>query len=91
MMEWGWIWLGVAGIVLFVVMGYDKRQAAAGQWRVPEKTLWLLALLGGALGGCLGMKVFRHKTRHLSFVLGFPMLAVVWIAALLWAASQAAS
>lgn len=85
-MEWGWIWMGAAGVVLFAVMGYDKRRAVAGQWRVSEKTLWLLALLGGAWGGCVGMKIFRHKTRHSAFVIGFPLLAAAWIAMLAWIA-----
>lgn len=48
---------------LFILMGVDKKRSRLEQWRVPEKHLWLLAWIGGALGGMLGMKVFRHKTK----------------------------
>lgn len=61
----------------FWLMGYDKRCARRGKWRVPEKRLFLAAACFGALGGLLGMKVFRHKTRHWSFRIGFPLLLIV--------------
>ena len=66
--------------LLFAMMGIDKALAKRGAWRVPEKTLFLLALLGGALGGIIGMYFFRHKTRHASFKAGLPMLLIVNIA-----------
>ena len=80
-------WLGAMSLVLFIVMGSDKRRARRGLRRVPERRLFLLALLGGGLGGVLGMSVFRHKTKHIQFVLGFPaiamlqmiVLAIVWM------------
>ena len=50
----------------------------------PEKTLWLFALLGGAPGGWLGMRTFHHKTRHWYFRYGFPLLAALDAALLLW-------
>ena len=60
---------------LFVLMGLDKAKARRGVRRISEKTLFVFALLGGALGGTAGMFVFRHKTRHRHFRLGFPLLA----------------
>ena len=51
---------------------------------MPEKTLFLLALLGGACGGWLGMRVFRHKTKHWYFVWGFPLLALLQLALTLY-------
>ena len=78
------IWLGLLSLLLFAVMGADKRRARRGKRRVPEKTLFLLALLGGAPGGTLGMRVFRHKTRHWTFAWGFPALALLQIGLLLW-------
>lgn len=78
------LWLVLMSLVLFVVMGADKRRARSGGWRVPEKTLFLLALLGGAPGGVLGMRAFRHKTKHRTFAWGFPMLAVLQIGLCLW-------
>lgn len=72
--------IGGMSFLLFAMMGIDKSLAKRGAWRVPEKTLFLLALLGGALGGIIGMYFFRHKTRHASFKVGLPMLLIVNIA-----------
>ena len=66
----------VINIVLFAVMGLDKYKARNGLWRIPEKTLFGLAIAGGSIGGILGMQLFRHKTRHLSFKLGFPAILI---------------
>ena len=64
-------------VILFIVMGRDKALSKTKKRRVPEATLFLLALLGGALGGVLGMQIFRHKTKHTKFVLGFPALMLI--------------
>ena len=58
----------------FFLMGLDKSRARRKMRRIPEKTLFLSALLFGALGGCLGMFLFRHKTLHSCFRIGFPLL-----------------
>lgn len=71
-------------VITFFVMGSDKRRAIRGAQRVPEARLFLLALLGGGIGGLLGMYAFRHKTRHLHFVIGFPLIAAVQILAALY-------
>ncbi|MCR5663441.1 MAG: DUF1294 domain-containing protein [Oscillospiraceae bacterium] len=65
-------------------MGFDKARAKKGGCRVPEKTLFLLAALGGAPGGVLGMRAFRHKTKHRAFTIGFPLLALLELAACAW-------
>jgi len=70
-----WGELALMSLTLFVLMGVDKRRARKGRWRVRERTLFVLALLGGACGGTLGMFLFRHKTRHWTFRLIFPLLA----------------
>ena len=59
-------------------MGADKRRARKGKYRIAEKRLFLVAALGGALGGTFGMYVFHHKTKHWYFRIGFPLLALVW-------------
>ncbi len=69
----------------FFLMGWDKRQARKGGRRTPEKTFFLLALLGGSPGAIFGMYAFRHKTRHWYFKWGLPailllQLAAVWFA-----------
>ena len=58
----------------FVVYGVDKWRAQGGRWRIPERTLLLLAAFGGALGACLGMVVWNHKTSHNAFSLSRPCL-----------------
>ena len=84
----GWtvllVWLAVINLVTFAVYGIDKAKAKRGAWRVPEKTLFLLPLLGGSLGALLGMKVFRHKTKHWYFVWGIPLILVAQIALAIW-------
>lgn len=61
-------------------MGLDKQYAKQKQRRIPEKRLFTLSAVGGALGGWIGMKVWRHKTKHRSFVIGLPLLFVLNIA-----------
>ncbi len=53
----------VLSILTFLLFGFDKNAARMNQWRIPEKVLLGLSILGGAVGGLLGMQVFRHKTR----------------------------
>ena len=79
-------YLPAVNVVTFTVYGIDKRKARRGAWRIPEKTLFLLPLLGGSVGALLGMKVFRHKTKHWYFVWGIPiiLLAQTALAAWLW-------
>ena len=69
--------LTVMSAVLFLAMGAEKSRAKSHCRRIPEARLFLLALLGGAVGGTLGMWVFRHKTRHWYFAFGFPLLAAI--------------
>ncbi len=66
----------VMSLISFIAMGYDKQCAQKGKWRVPEKTLFLLAGLFGALGGTAGMLIFRHKTKHWYFRLFFPLMLI---------------
>ncbi|WP_346010283.1 DUF1294 domain-containing protein [Paenibacillus sp. SYP-B3998] len=67
-------YLLLINIVTFIEMGHDKGQAKKGGRRVPEKRLFTLAALGGGIGGWLGMRTWRHKTKHRSFVIGIPLL-----------------
>ena len=70
------VYLVLINLVTFFVYGADKRRARQGKWRVPEKTLFLLPLLGGSVGALLGMRVFHHKTKHWYFVVGMPLILV---------------
>ncbi|THF74941.1 DUF1294 domain-containing protein [Cohnella fermenti] len=71
------IYLLLVNIVAFGLMGYDKQLAKRKQRRVSERRLFLYAAIGGALGGWLGMRTYRHKTKHASFVYGMPALLVL--------------
>lgn len=74
-------WIALMSLVAFAAMGIDKRRAVRGRYRIPEARLFLWALLGGGPGGLLGMRVFRHKTKHWYFVLGFSLIAAFQLAA----------
>lgn len=77
--------LAAVNLVALTLMGYDKHQARRGGGRIPERTLFLFAFFGGALGILLGMRAFRHKTQHKRFVFGVPALLVWNFAVVLWA------
>ena len=65
----------------FVLMLTDKRKARKKLWRIPEATLLLVAVFGGSIGSLLGMYMFRHKTKHLKFTVGIPVILVLQIIA----------
>ncbi|MEH7248785.1 DUF1294 domain-containing protein [Neobacillus niacini] len=69
----------IMNLIGLLVMKVDKDRAKKQQYRISENTLWLIALLGGAVGTTVGMQRYRHKTKHLSFKFGFPILAVAEI------------
>ncbi len=71
------IYLLLTNVVSFGLFAWDKQRARQGAWRIKEQTLFLWAIIGGSLGGWLGMRVFRHKTRHLKFKWGFPLIVVI--------------
>lgn len=77
------IFLILINLTGFLCFFSDKRRARRHRRRIPEKTLFLTAVLGGGAGCLLGMYLFRHKTRHLSFVLLMPLLTALW-AGLAW-------
>lgn len=74
----------IMSILSFIVMGYDKSQAKKHQQRVSERTLWTLAIFGGGIGAYLGMQLFRHKTKHTNFRVGFLMLLIVYAFLIFW-------
>ncbi len=78
------VYLLVMNAVGFAVMGMDKYKAIKGRWRVPEKTLFLLSMLGGSVGTWAGMYAFRHKTKHWYFVIGMPAILFLQIALVIY-------
>jgi uncharacterized membrane protein YsdA (DUF1294 family) len=73
------IYILIINVITFFMMWFDKHEAKIGDWRVPERTLFLLVLLGGGIGGIAGMYVFRHKTRKWYFKIGFPAILIMQI------------
>lgn len=78
-----WYIVAAMNVIAFILMGTDKIKAKLDKRRIPEKVLFLLAVLGGGLGGTVGMLSFRHKTKHWYFAVGFPALAILQIALLI--------
>lgn len=72
-------YLIIINLVTFVVYGMDKRKAIKNKWRIPEKTLLGLAAAGGSVGALAGMYGFRHKTKHMKFVIGVPVILAIQI------------
>lgn len=68
------IYLIAINIIGIIVNIADKQKAKHGKWRIPEATLWTIALLGGSVRSYATMKAIRHKTKHKSFMIGFPLI-----------------
>ena len=71
------VYLVLINLAAAALMGIDKRRGRRHVWRIPEKTLFLSAILGGSVGAILGMLLFRHKTKHMSFVVGMPVILLI--------------
>ena len=71
----------IMNIIGVMMMGLDKSRAKRHAWRIPERTLFLISLLGGSVGSLAGMYLFRHKTKHMKFVIGMPLILLIQIAA----------
>lgn len=67
-------------LIGFALMGIDKYKAKKRAFRIPEATLFIVAIIGGSIGSILGMYTFHHKTRHRSFVYGMPFILILHIA-----------
>ena len=71
----------IMNIIGVMMMGIDKSRAKRHAWRIPERTLFLISLLSGSVGSLAGMYLFRHKTKHMKFVIGMPLILLIQIAA----------
>ena len=83
-MKYFLLYLLLINAAAFLLMLMDKIKARKNRWRIPERTLFGSALLGGSIGAILGMYTFRHKTRHLSFTLGMPAILIAQVALAIW-------
>lgn len=75
------IYLLLINALAFLLMLIDKYKAKKNLWRIRESTLLLIAAIGGSIGALAGMYTFRHKTKHLKFTLGIPVILVLQIMA----------
>ena len=78
------IYVIVINLIGFLAMYIDKQKAKTGKWRIPEKTLLMLTILGGGIGTISGMYVFRHKTQKLYFTIGFPAITILEIIGIIY-------
>ena len=78
------IYLVLINLMSFIMFGIDKYKAKKRKWRIPEMSLLMGSALGGALGGFIGMKLFRHKTKHIRFTVLIPLFLVLWTALTVW-------
>lgn len=73
------MYLVVQNIIGFGIMGLDKWKAKKHAFRIPESTLFIIAIIGGSLGSIIGMHLFHHKTRHWYFLYGMPAILIIQI------------
>ena len=78
------IYFLIINLIGFLVMYIDKQKAKKGKWRIPEKTLFIITGLGGGIGTIIGMYTFRHKTQKIAFVIGFPLITILEIIAIIY-------
>ena len=78
-MKYFLLYLLIVNAAGFLLMLIDKWKAKRNRWRIPEATLMGVAALGGSAGSLLGMYTFRHKTKHLKFTVGIPLILVIQI------------
>ena len=85
------LFLGYAlliNLLLFLLMGIDKRAAKRKKWRIPERRLLTLGIIGGGFGGILGMLVFHHKTHRIYFTICYVVNIICWGIAFLYFTQQ---
>ncbi len=71
-----------------IVVCVDKYKAKTNAWRIPEKTLFIISFLGGVFATYIAMKIVRHKTRKLKFMLGLPLIMLMWLAIIYFIATK---
>lgn len=77
-------YLSVINALGFLLMLVDKWKARTNRWRIPEATLMTVAALGGSIGSLAGMYLVRHKTKHLKFTVGIPLILAVQVVIAVW-------
>ncbi len=78
------LYLIVINLIGFFIMLIDKRKAIKRQWRISEKALICISIIGGSIGMLAGMSTFRHKTKHKKFTIGIPLILVIQVIVLIY-------
>lgn len=78
------IYLAIINAISFLLMLVDKYKAKKNLWRIPERTLMGFAAIGGSLGALSGMYLVRHKTKHLKFTVGIPVILFLHVLIAVW-------
>ena len=73
------VYLVIVNLTALGMFAADKNKAQKNKWRIPEKALFLIAIIGGSIGAIGGMYIFRHKTKHWYFVIGMPLILILQI------------
>lgn len=73
------LYILIINLVGFLLMLVDKKRAIKKEWRISEKALFIISILGGSIGIYIGMYTFRHKTKHLKFTLGIPIIIIIQV------------
>ena len=77
MIKFALYYLVLINLIGIIIMAYDKRRAINHKWRVPEAHLFFIAVIFGSLGSIIGMFLFHHKTKHLKFTIGMPLILII--------------
>lgn len=78
------LYLCIINLIGFIIMFIDKNRAIHKRWRISEKTLLGISVIGGSIGMLLGINVFRHKTKHIKFTTGVPLILIIQIIAAIY-------
>ena len=78
------IYFALINLLAFIMFWVDKRAAQNGQWRISEKALIIVSMLGGSVGSLVSMNIFRHKTKKMKFILGIPIILILQIAFIIY-------
>ena len=81
-------YFGGVNLLLFILIGMDKRAARRKKWRIPERRLLTLGMIGGGFGGILGMIIFHHKTHRIYFTICYVVNIICWGIAFLYFTKQ---
>lgn len=82
------VYLLIINAVGFTLMLIDKYKAKKNRWRIPEATLMGVAALGGSIGSLIGMYTVRHKTKHIKFTIGIPVILAMQLLAVCYLSAK---